>query len=497
MDLPNNLDVEKQVLANMIFSKDVLIETMTRLNSEDFYYEPHQIIFQTLINIFKQENVKIEPSVLIDRLSIENNLEKIGDANYIIELCDSFIDISNAQYYINAVQERSILRNLIILCNKVVTNWKTELSDLDVADYINKIEKETLEVTKKRKIENFVKMDQALKQYALRTQDILSGKDNFEGILCSSIPTLNKMTLGFHPGELIILAARPGEGKSALALNLLVEGIERSKKVGVMFSLEMPVLQLTQRMLASKSGVDLRKIQTASFNREEEARVSSAIRKLQDLRIFIDETPRAKVIDMRAKLQKLQSAEGDIGFIVVDYLGLIAPDFPTRGISNRVLELGEITANLRAIAKDFNAPILVLAQLNRNAEQDSKNSEPKLSNLRESGAIEQDADVVLFIQKLELKDKPSTSTNPNENTKNQQQNNSESTNASSQKDSNATANTNKDAKEKNVITAVNLIIAKQRNGSTGKIPVRFVKNLGRFIEYDKDASLLNIENVEE
>ena len=195
MELPNSLDAEKQVLANMIFSKDALIETATRLKPEDFYYEKNQIIFTTLMKIFNENKAKIEPSVLIDRLAVDNNLEKIGDAAYIIELCESFIDISNSKYYINMVEERSILRKLILLSNDVVTHWKTEV-DGNISDYVNKIERLTLDITKTRRVENFVKMDAALNQYKLRTQNILNGNVGMEGTK-TGIPTLDRLTLGF------------------------------------------------------------------------------------------------------------------------------------------------------------------------------------------------------------------------------------------------------------------------------------------------------------
>lgn len=449
MDLPNSLDSEKQVLANMIFSKDALIETGTRLKPEDFYYEKNKIIFSTLMKIFNENKAKIEPSVLIDRLSLDNNLEKVGDAEYIIELCDSFIDLSNRNYYINSVEEKAILRKLILLSNDVVTNWKSEI-DGDITDYINRIEKQTLNITQKRRVENFVKMDEALNQYKLRTQDIISGKSNLEGTK-TGLPTLDKITLGFKPGEVIILAARPSVGKSALALNFLVEGTKRSNKLGVMFSLEMPIEQLTNRMLSAASGINIRKIQTADFKKEEELRVSKAIKDLQDMKIFIDETPAIKVIEMRSKLQKLQASYGDIGLIVVDYIGLITPDYRSKK-DNRSLELGEISAALKALARDFRTPIVVLSQLNRGVEQ-RKGSKPMLSDLRESGAIEQDADIVLFIHRddygeSEEKDKASNG-------------------------------------KEDSISETQLIIAKHRNGALATLDLLFYKHIGKFFEVDK------------
>lgn len=493
MDLPYNLDAEKQILANMIISKNALTETITSLTSDDFYHEPHRIIYDTLLEIFKDSaDVKLEPSILIDRLSIENNLEKIGGAGYIVEICESYIDVTNYKHYINTVKERAVLRKLIEQCNDVVKDWKNELSSLSVSDYINKINKSIENITKERKIADFETAESAIQKYTERIQEISSGKHNYEGVMCSSIPTLNRITLGFHPGELIILAARPGEGKSALALNLLVEGIARlnNKKAGVLFSLEMPILQLTERMLALKSGIDIRKIQTANFTKDEETVLSRTIRELQELNLWIDETPRLRVMDMRAKLQNLQAAHGDIGFIVVDYLGLIAPDFQPRGATNRVLELGEITANLRAIAKDFNAPILVLAQLNREAERDGK--EPQLSNLRESGNIEQDADIVLFLHRLDIRDKKANSQEENKdnNNKNEKDKKLEEINKQTEKPN---ANNKQDGRKSEivedgkVVAGVNLIIAKHRAGSKGKIPLRFIKNTGRFIENEEDS----------
>lgn len=451
MELPNSLDAEKQVLANMIFSKDALIETATRLKPEDFYYEKNQIIFATLMKIFNENKAKIEPSVLIDRLAVDNNLEKIGDAAYIIELCESFIDISNSKYYINTVEERSILRKLILLSNDVVTNWKTEV-DGNISDYVNKIERLTLDITKTRRVENFVKMDAALNQYKLRTQNILSGNVGMEGTK-TGIPTLDRLTLGFHPGDLVILAARPSVGKSALALNLLVNGTRTSNKVGVMFSLEMGVDQLINRMLAATSNVNVRKIQTAAFSKEEELRVSKAIRDLQEMKIFIDETPAIKVIEMRAKLQKLQASYGDIGLIVVDYIGLISPDFRSKK-DNRSLELAEISAALKAMARDFKTPILVLSQLNRGVDA-RKDKVPLLSDLRESGAIEQDADIVLFIHRDDYG----------------KQNEGE-----------------KPSAEAESISETQLIVAKHRNGALATIDLLFYKHIGKFFEVDKEKN---------
>ena len=238
-----------------------------------------------------------------------------------------------------------------------------------------------------------------------------------------------------------------------LALNFLVNAAKSSDKATVMFSLEMGVDQLTNRILAATSGISIRKIQTASFNKEEELRVSKAIRDLQEMKIFIDETPAIKVIEMRAKLQKLQAAYGDIGLIVVDYIGLITPDFRSKK-DNRSLELGEISAALKALARDFKTPILVLSQLNRGVEG-RKDKIPMLSDLRESGAIEQDADIVLFIHRNDY---------------------GESTDGE------------KVSPEAESISETKLIIAKHRNGALGTIDMLFYKHISKFFELDNQTN---------
>lgn len=445
MELPYSLEAEKQVLANMLFSKEILIETATRLTIEDFYDEKHRIIFKTLIKMFEQNKAKIEPSALIDTLSLDNTLEKAGDAEYIIELFDNFIDTANNKFYINSVEEKSILRQLIIHSNNVVQKWQTESAG-DIVDYINRIEQTTVNITKKRKIEDFVSMEKALDSYKKRTAE-LKESGGINDSTPVGIPTLDKMTMGFHPGDLIILAARPSVGKSALVLNMLVYAATKTKKNCVMFSLEMGVDSLTNRMLALTSQVDSRSVQLGEFTKNQEIRVSKAIRDLQEAPIYIDETPAIKVIDMRAKLQKLQAAHGEIGLIIVDYIGLITPDTRSKE-NNRSLELGKISGALKALARDFKAPIVVLSQLNRGVEA-RKDKVPLLSDLRESGSIEQDADIVMFIHREDYGD----------------------------------TEANKDNADS--VSPTKLIVAKHRNGALGTIDLLFYKNYGKFYELDK------------
>lgn len=440
MELPNNISAEKQVLANMLFSKDALIETMTKLRVSDFYFDPHKIIYDTLVKLFTHNKVKIEPVALIDQLAIDNNLDAIGGQVYILELEEEYIDLANSKYYINSVAEKSILRQLILNAKKIVENWQHDSAG-NIVDYINKIEKDTLEITKKRKIEDFISISEALNAYTAKSESIRMGNVDFTGVQ-SGFPTIDRTTMGFHAGDLVILAARPSVGKTALALNFLLNACKTSNKACVMFSLEMGVDQLTNRLLACVSEVDIRSIQTASFKKNDEARVSQAIRELSKLKLFIDETPSIKVLDMRAKLQKLQASYGDIGLIVVDYIGLISPDFKSKK-DNRSLELGEISGALKALAKDFKTPILVLSQLNRGVEVRKEKKEPMLSDLRESGAIEQDADIVMFIHRDDYQNQ-----------------------------------------QKSDMSETKLSIKKHRNGALCDVDLMFVKNLGRFYELD-------------
>ena len=453
MELPYNADAERQVLANMIFSSDILVETFSRLQEDDFFVAAHKIIFATLKSIYDANKAKIEPYALIDKLSIDGNLDKVGDAAFILELVSSYIDIANAKYYINSVEEKSILRKLILCASNIVQKWPAESSG-DITNYINKIEKDITNITKKRRVEDFVSISEAFAKYKERLSIIRSGSGNLDGI-ATGYETFDKIMLGFKAGEINILAARPSVGKTALALNFLFRAAARTPKPCVFFSLEMGVDSVTNRILSAKSGVPIRKIQTGQFESDEEASLNKAMRDISSCNLFIDETPAIKVVDIRAKLNKLQSRFGDMGLIVVDYIGLITPDVKPKGDSSRSLVIGEISAALKAIARDFKCPILVLSQLNRSVEGRA-DKVPQLSDLRESGSIEQDADVVMFIHRPDYG-------------KVQDAANSDNGTA----DPNATSD-----------SPVSLIIAKNRNGRLATIDFMFQKHIGRFVEMD-------------
>lgn len=455
MELPYNLEAEKQVIANMLFSQDVLVDTFARLSADDFYSEQNRIIFETLKKIFDENKASVEINSLIDRLSIDGNLDKVGDASYILELTDSYNDIANATYFIDTVADRSVLRKLIINSSNIVNKWQTESAG-DISGYISKIEKDTLEITRKRKVGDFIPIDLAFDQYKQRVSAIKAGQTQFGG-LKTGFNYFDRIMMGFKPGEINILAARPSVGKSALALNFLIKVATKTQKPCVFFSLEMGVEQVTNRILAAKSNVPIKKIQTATFNKQEEENLNIAIREIQESKLFIDETPAIKVMEIRSKLNQLKSRYGAIGLVVIDYIGLIKPDTKAKKETMRSLELGEISAALKAVARDFDCPLLVLSQLNRNIEERNTKSEPKLSDLRESGSIEQDADVVMFIHREDYgqsKDSANAEKNPAE-------------------DENDTSD-----------SKVSLIVAKNRNGQLAKIDFMFRKSMGLFLEID-------------
>ena len=454
MELPYNADAEKQVLANMIFSPDILVETFSRLSEEDFYLPEHRIIYKTLKDIFDENKAKVEPYVLIDKLSIDGNLDKVGDASYVLELLNSYIDITNAKYYINSVEEKAILRKLILCASNVVNKWSVESSG-DITSYINKIERDITDITKKRRVEDFVSITEAFGRYKELLSSIKAGQGNSGGLL-TGFSTFDKLMLGFKPGEINILAARPSVGKSALALNFLFRTAMKTSKPCVFFSLEMGVESVTTRILAAKSGVPIRKIQTASFDAQEERNLNKAMRDISNSNLFIDETPAIKVVDIRAKLNKLYSRYGEMGLVVVDYIGLITPDVKSKKDASRSLEIGEISAALKAVARDFKCPVLVLSQLNRSVEGRADKI-PQLSDLRESGSIEQDADVVMFIHRPDYG-------------KMQEAANSEG----GSDDPSATSD-----------SPVSVIIAKNRNGRLATIDFMFQKHIGRFVEMDQ------------
>lgn len=452
MELPYNEEAERQVLANMIFSSDMLVETFARLKEEDFYINAHKIIFSTLKSIYDENKAKVEPFALIDKLSIDGNLDKVGDAPFILELVNSYIDIANATYYINSVEEKSILRKIILCASNIVNKWQIDSSG-DINSYINKVEKDITNITKKRRVEDFISISEAFDKYKERLSILRSGQGNLEG-LATGYSHFDNVMLGFKPGEIYILAARPSVGKTALALNFLFRTAGRTRKPCAFFSLEMGIDSVTNRILSAKSGVPIRKIQTGQFDAEEENNLNKAMRDISNSNLFIDETPAIKVVDIRAKLNKLQSRFGDIGLVVVDYIGLISPDIKPKGDASRTLIVGEISAALKALARDFKCPVLVLSQLNRNVDD----KEPQLSNLRESGSIEQDADVVMFIHRPDYGKVQESEKNGDGNV-----------------DPNAASD-----------SPVSLIIAKNRNGGLARIEFMFQKHIGRFVEMDTE-----------
>ena len=454
-ELPYSEVAEKQVLANMIFSSDMLIETLSRLTEEDFFKNEHKIIFKAIKEIYNNNTAKIEINVLLDRLVNSDNIDKVGGAEYILNLVDpnfSYIDVANAKYYINSVEERSVLRKLITYSTTIVEKWAKD-SENDIPNYINKIEKDITTITKKRRVEDFISINEAFDKYKERLSLIRSGEGRVEG-LATGYSIFDKITLGFKSDAVYILAARPSVGKSALALNFLYKTALKTSKPCVFFSLEMGIDVVTNRILAAKSGVPLRKIQTATFDKDEEDTLNHAMREISNSNLFIDETPGIRVVDIRSKLTKLQSRFGEIGLVVVDYIGLITPDVKSKKETSRTLEVGEISAALKAIARDFKCPVLILSQLNRTVEDKEKNKKPKLSNLRESGSLEQDADVVMFIHREDY--------------------GGEVKNDNDQGDPDATSD-----------SKVELIIAKNRNGALATIDFMFQKHIGRFVEMEK------------
>ena len=305
MDLPNNIEAEKQVIANMLFSTDALVETFSRLSANDFYDKNNRTIFQAIQAIYDENNAKVEPYALIDRLSIEGKLEEVGDAPYILDLASSYIDITNAKYYISSVEEKATLRKLILVANDITKKWQSESSG-DISSYINKIEKDITDITKNRRVEDFISIGEALKRFRSNIAEIRSGQNRTQG-LATGYSTFDKYMMGFKPGEVSILAARPSVGKSALALNFLYRTAMRTQRPCVFFSLEMGIESITNRLLSMASAVHIKKIQTGTFNKEEEESLNKAMRDISNANLFIDETPAIKVSQIRAKLNKLKS----------------------------------------------------------------------------------------------------------------------------------------------------------------------------------------------
>ena len=389
---PQSLDAEMSVLGAILIDNDAINRALEILGAEDFYRESHRKIFQAMMRLSDQRE-PCDYTTLSDMLQKHGELEEAGGVAYLVTLVDYVPTAANIVYYCKIVKEKSLNRRLITVATEIVTRGYDEQADVN--ELLDLAQKNIYELSENKLRPQYVPVQAVLKETFAILKNLHDRKEHITGVPAGYID-LDQMTAGFQPGDLAIIAARPSMGKTTLALNIAeyasADPHNKKKTPSVIFSLEMGKEQLVMRFLASIGKVDFGRMRTGHFLDSDWPRLTRAAGLLHDAKIFIDDTPAISVLELRSKARRLKS-EHDIGLIIIDYLQLM------RGGVNpesRQQEISEISRSLKALAKELNVPVVALSQLNRELEKRS-DKRPMMSDLRESGAIEQDADVIMFV----------------------------------------------------------------------------------------------------
>ncbi|MBP1994628.1 replicative DNA helicase [Paenibacillus eucommiae] len=432
---PQNIEAEQAVLGAILLHGDALITAMERVTADDFYRGTHQRIFDAMTEL-SEENEPVDLITLTSKLHDKQQLEDIGGVTYLSELANAVPTAANVDYYAAIVEEKSMLRKLIRTATEIVSNGYANADD--VGDMLSEAEQRIMEISQRRSSSGFISIRDVLMEVFERVEFLYSHKGGSTGIP-SGFVDLDKMTSGFQRSDLIIVAARPSVGKTAFALNIAQNVGVRAKETVAIFSLEMGAAQLVQRMICAEANVDATRMRTGYLEGDDWEKLTMAIGALSEANIYIDDSPSITVTDIRAKCRRLKKEKG-LGMILIDYLQLIHG----RGKGdNRQQEVSEISRTLKQIARELNVPVIALSQLSRGVEQ-RQDKRPMMSDLRESGSIEQDADIVAFLYRDDYYDKES--------------------------------------EKKNIIE---IILAKQRNGPVGTVELAFLKNYNKFVNMDR------------
>ena len=430
---PHNLEAEQSTLGAMLIDKEAISVVTEILNSEDFYKEAHRTIFDVIVTLYNRAE-PVDLVMVTELLRQRNALEQVGGATYISSLANSVPTSANASYYADIVKDKSLYRALVNAGSKVVSIGFEGLEDID--ESIDKAQQVIFNISQKGRAKSIEGMDSVLEKTFDRIEELYKTKGAITGI-STGFKHMDEILSGFHPSELIILAARPGMGKTALALNI-ASHVGLQGNTVLIFSIEMPKEQLGQRMLCAQAAIDATDLGKGRIADSDWAKLSQAIGKLSEAPIFIDDSSSITAMEIRSRARKIKAEHG-LGLIVIDYLQLIQGG---KRSENRQQEIAEITRALKALARELEVPILALAQLSRAVESADK-KKPMLSHLKESGEIEQTADVVAFIYRSEYYD-------------------------------------DGEEKEKKSSDVAEVIIAKQRNGPVGTLFLQWIKEYTLF-----------------
>ena len=438
---PHNLEAEQSVLGAAFISKVALQKVCDDLMPESFYLDSHSKIFEVLKDLY-QEGIAVDVTTVTDRLKTKKLLSQVGDVDYLLEIVNSVPTASNVDYYINIVNEKAVLRSLIETATSIVSD--AYMGDVGINETLDDAERKILNVVKNRKTSEFKPIQEALSMAQSNLEKLSESGGDITGVP-SGFYDLDKVTTGFHENEMIILAARPGMGKTAIVLNIVVNVATYTKKNVAVFNLEMSADQLATRMISSAGQIDGYKIRTGKLEHNDWKRVNEAISQLAETHIMIDDTPGISIGEIRAKCRRLAATEHGLAMIVIDYLQLVSTTSKYAG--NRQQEVAEISRELKKLALELKVPIIACAQLSR-AVEGREDKRPLMSDLRESGSIEQDADIVAFLYRDDYY--------------------------------------NKEARMDDNNSVVEFILGKNRSGTTKTVELLFKKNTSTFIGYKKE-----------
>jgi replicative DNA helicase len=430
---PHNLDAEQGVLGSLLLDRDAVIRVAAWLKPEDFYLQANGTIFRAVVELYNRR----EPTDLItlsDELARREQLDAVGGVAYLTNLLNAVPTAVHVEYYGRIVERAATLRRLIDAGGRIVAVGFQE--GIDTEDALDAAERAIFEVSQKRQTKDFVSIGEVLDELFHRLDTLQQNRDALVGV-GTGYTDFDALTGGLQKSDLVILAARPSMGKTSLALGMAYgAAVNNGKTVGV-FSLEMSAEQLVQRLLSMETGVDAHRLRLGQIDDGEWDRISRAFGRLAEASIFIDDQAGASIMDVRSKARRLQAEHG-LDLVVIDYLQLMSG----RRSENRVQEISEISRGLKGLARELNVPVLALSQLSRAVESRSDHR-PMLSDLRESGSIEQDADIVLFIYREDKYEE--------------------------------------DSEKKGI---AEIIVAKHRNGPVGSINLRFFDRTARFADLE-------------
>lgn len=450
-EYPHDLVAERSLLGSMLISSDVCQTVLSLASKDDFYLDSHRILFEAMQNIYA-DNSPVDVTTLTSYLIDKKLLDKTGGVEYLLELSESVPTTSHSEHYLKRLNEKALLRRLIKESTEIIERAYGDVENIN--DFIGEVEKDFLNVTRDRNAGEFQNVKSVIQKVTDRLVMLQKADGKISGVK-TGYYDLDKLTSGFQKGDLIILAARPSVGKTAFALNVAYNVSYKSDEAVAIFSLEMPAEQLIQRIICSAGSLKAESLRSGSILKESSERYYAAADKVSKCHLYIDDTPGIRVGEIAAKCRRLKREQG-LKMIVIDYLQLISG--PANSRESRQQEVSDISRQLKMIARELEVPVLALSQLSRSVEK-RDNKRPVLSDLRESGAIEQDADIVSFIHREDYQDPK---------------------------------------KEAETQGATDIIIAKHRNGALADIRLVFLKQFSKFANPARSDQQINpLEGVKD